>query len=348
MFVPSALAVDPNPSYQDKGDFYLTYKPTSFQGYEDWLKEEKYFEGQITFLNEMFKLPYDVEIVIADSSYDPECEYPNAFYYSVEKEIVICYEYISDTNWKFGDYFDSEYGDNWTTEQLNYSTINVIDHTFYHEMGHALIDIYELPITGPEESVADQFGAYMVLGFLEQEIAQDIMMDTAIDFWLAAEKNPDLTESAFADTHGLNQQRFYDLACWAYGSDPDYHQYMWSSKDWIPENRLQWCEWEYETTMYAWNVLLAPFFKDFSPEFLYNYEDWFYQYVQTQQSQTQLESDPESSAAQQGMVAQESISKVPEWVRNIFIWYGEEKISEDELLNAIKFLVSQGIIKVSP
>ena len=243
--------------------------------------------------------------------------------------------------------FDSEYGDNWTTEQLNYSTINVIDHTFYHEMGHALIDIYELPITGPEERVADQFGAFMVLGFLEQEIAHDIMMDTAIDFWLAAEENPDLTESAFADTHGLNKQRFYDLACWAYGSDPDYHQYMWSSEDWIPEIRLYWCELEYVTTMYAWDILLAPFFKDFSPEFLYNYEDWFYQYMQTQQSQTQLESGPESSA-QKGMVAQESMPKVPDWVRNIFIWYGEEKISEDELLNAIKFLVSQGIIKVSP
>ena len=77
------------------------------------------------------------------------------------------------------------------------------------------------------------------------------------------------------------------------------------------------------------------------------YEDWFYQYLQTQQSQGKLESDPESSA-QQGMVAQKGMSKVPDWVRNIFIWYGEEKISEDELLNAIKFLVNQGIIKVSP
>ena len=214
MLVPSALAVDPNPSYQDKGDFYLTYKPTDyFQAYEDWLKEEQYFENQILFLNETFKLPYDVEIVIADSSYDPDCEYPNAFYF--EREIMICYEYISYTNWKFGDYFNSVYVDDWTTEQLNYSTINVIDHTFYHEMGHALIDIYELPITGPEESVADQFGAYIVLGFTEGEIAQDVMMDTAIDFWLAAEVNPDLTESAFAGTHALNQQRFYDLACWA-------------------------------------------------------------------------------------------------------------------------------------
>lgn len=37
-------------------------------------------------------------------------------------------------------------------------------------------------------------------------------------------------------------------------------------------------------------------------------------------------------------------SKIPEWVRNIFVWYGENQISEDELLNAIKFLVENKII----
>ena len=43
---------------------------------------------------------------------------------------------------------------------------------------------------------------------------------------------------------------------------------------------------------------------------------------------------------------QTKIQKVPDWVRNIFIWYSEEQISEDELLNAIKFLVNQGIINL--
>lgn len=41
-----------------------------------------------------------------------------------------------------------------------------------------------------------------------------------------------------------------------------------------------------------------------------------------------------------------SIQKIPDWVRNVFIWYGKDKISEDELLNAIKFLIQQGIIKL--
>ena len=84
MFIPSALAIDPNPSYQDKGDFYLIIEPTeNFKDYEVWLEEEQYFEIQIPFLNETFKLPYDVEILIA------ECNESNAFYF--DREIKICY-----------------------------------------------------------------------------------------------------------------------------------------------------------------------------------------------------------------------------------------------------------------
>ena len=41
---------------------------------------------------------------------------------------------------------------------------------------------------------------------------------------------------------------------------------------------------------------------------------------------------------------QEGIKKIPNWVRNIFVWYASEQISEDELLHTIKYLVQQGII----
>ena len=41
----------------------------------------------------------------------------------------------------------------------------------------------------------------------------------------------------------------------------------------------------------------------------------------------------------------EKISKIPNGVRNIFIWYGQELISEDELLNAIQYLIDTEILK---
>ena len=45
-------------------------------------------------------------------------------------------------------------------------------------------------------------------------------------------------------------------------------------------------------------------------------------------------------------VTEESIQKIPNWVRQIFIWYAAEQITESDLLGAIQFLVQQGIIKL--
>ena len=39
-------------------------------------------------------------------------------------------------------------------------------------------------------------------------------------------------------------------------------------------------------------------------------------------------------------------SKIPDWVKNIFIWYGQGQISEDDVLNAITFLVANQIIQI--
>ena len=253
MFVPSALAVDPNPSYQDKGDFYLIIEPTeNFKEYEVWLEKEQYFELQIPFLNETFKLPYDVGVIVT------ECDEENAWYDPNEKTIVMCYELLHETAWRFANSWDEE-GYEWTDEELSYSWVNVIEGVFYHEVGHALIAIYDLPTTGPEESVADQFSAYILLEFPYEDdptnsLGQDAMSDTAWDYQLRAQEYPNLTESAFADTHALDQQRFYDLACWAYGSDPNYNQYM-IDYNWIPEHRLVWCEGEYYNGVYAWDML---------------------------------------------------------------------------------------------
>ena len=39
-------------------------------------------------------------------------------------------------------------------------------------------------------------------------------------------------------------------------------------------------------------------------------------------------------------------SKIPEWVRNVFVWYAENSISENELLQALQYLINQNIIQV--
>ena len=54
--------------------------------------------------------------------------------------------------------------------------------------------------------------------------------------------------------------------------------------------------------------------------------------------------DDDTNITQNSSVNQ--TQKIPSWAKNIFIWYGQDKISEDELLTAIEFLVNDGLIKI--
>ena len=44
--------------------------------------------------------------------------------------------------------------------------------------------------------------------------------------------------------------------------------------------------------------------------------------------------------------SEEPESKIPSWVHDIFVWYAEEEISENELLSAIEYLISEEILNV--
>lgn len=63
-----------------------------------------------------------------------------------------------------------------------------------------------------------------------------------------------------------------------------------------------------------------------------------------------MESYPRQCKTIDGKIFVEEVKiserKIPEWVRNIFVWYAQDQVSEEELLNAIKFLVQQDIIKL--
>lgn len=45
-----------------------------------------------------------------------------------------------------------------------------------------------------------------------------------------------------------------------------------------------------------------------------------------------------------GMLFQSSYAAVPDWIKNTAKWYGEDKISEKEFLNAIRYLINNGVM----
>ena len=54
--------------------------------------------------------------------------------------------------------------------------------------------------------------------------------------------------------------------------------------------------------------------------------------------------DDDTNITQNSSITQ--TPKIPSWAKNIFVWYGQDKVSEDELLNAIEFLLNDGLIRI--
>ena len=127
---------------------------------------------------------------------------------------------------------------------------------FYHEVGHVLIDVLNLPVLGPEESSADTFAALMIDGLWDEQAAVDIAVNTARGFELydADYKNRGFETSAW-DTHGLEMQRYYQLVCLMYGADPEGREYLVADLQ-LPDDRAGFCADEFLLASDGWRNAL--------------------------------------------------------------------------------------------
>jgi hypothetical protein len=92
-----------------------------------------------------------------------------------------------------------------------------------HEFGHAVFDIFDIPVFGREEDAADQFATYIMLQFGDDR-AHRLVTGAAFSY-RAFIKNHKQKPSVsvplltFSSDHGAPEQRFYNLLCLAYGYD---------------------------------------------------------------------------------------------------------------------------------
>ena len=54
--------------------------------------------------------------------------------------------------------------------------------------------------------------------------------------------------------------------------------------------------------------------------------------------------EPAESTEEVELITEES--EIPDWIRDIFVWYAEGTITETDLLSALQYLINQGIIDV--
>jgi hypothetical protein len=128
-----------------------------------------------------------------------------------------------------------------------------------HEVGHAVFDMLQVPIFGREEDAADQFSAYILLHFAPAD-AQRLILGVAFlgakEAKEAQEKAPEI--KAFADSHGLPAQRYFNVLCIAYGFDQKAYAGALSIGK-LPEGRAEGCADEYTVLARAFRKLISPY-----------------------------------------------------------------------------------------
>lgn len=130
----------------------------------------------------------------------------------------------------------------------------------HHEIGHALVDQFGLPVIGQEEDAVDAFATLMVLETYDEPAP--ILLDAAAT-WFAFDRIFTAAggQHAFYDEHDLDIQRAYRILCIAHGYDTDTFVEE-ARKRAIPEERLETCEYDAALALESWDLLLADTLRD--------------------------------------------------------------------------------------
>lgn len=124
---------------------------------------------------------------------------------------------------------------------------------FYHELGHALIDVMQMPVFGQEEDAADVASILLIDHLFEPESALEMAYDVANGFWAEAVVNAG-EPVAYWGVHGPDEQRFYNTVCIFYGGDPETRDDFAEDME-LPEERAEYCVEEYELAADSWGAV---------------------------------------------------------------------------------------------
>lgn len=198
----------------------------------------------------LFALPRPLRYVTT------ECGEFGAFYHPASAEVVLCYETLRTLHERGQEHGQALGigGDH----ALRYVLANV-RFIVLHETGHGLVQLLDLPVTGRQEDAVDQLAAILMLRFsgLEETPREVIGNLRLAANWMLSRSTGAYSLDAYADEHALGEQRYFNLQCLIYGTDPQGFAGMVEAGD-LTAARAAVCPRESRMATRAWLRLLLP------------------------------------------------------------------------------------------
>jgi hypothetical protein len=221
------------------GAFTVSYERTAnadFHRAGEIFNASQTLESLAQGFSESLVLPHDVPVFVT------ECGEANAYYDPNNQRILLCYDLLAE-------FVNGAMKLELPEEERDDFVVGAGSAFLIHEMGHALVRILDLPITGREEDAVDDLAATTLLGQGESGIEAAYSFAGFWGLW------GDEVGGTQWGEHSLPLQRMYRTYCLIYGSDMQNHEHLLET---LPSDRAARCPSEYQRISSSWARILDP------------------------------------------------------------------------------------------
>jgi len=209
---------------------------------QEWMVKNSIIENLLKTVNQEIKVEEKLLVVVGNGDY--------VHYNPEEREIVITYDFIIEVRKRFKNEYKKEWG---------IYAKDAIEHTFYHELGHALVDLLNIPVLGKEEDAVDDFGVIMLI--FTNEDGEERAISAAELFFMEGLEVEEFSSEDLMDEHSLDDQRGYRSLSLVYGSDPENYENIAEDLNMDEDMRIMSQEM-FEQQSINWLRLLKPHLKN--------------------------------------------------------------------------------------
>lgn len=131
--------------------------------------------------------------------------------------------------------------------------------TMYHEIGHMLVDVFDVPVLGKEEDAVDALATIWLLTDDSDDDSWNALIDAAAGWYYNGVKSTGsgVDDFSYSSDHSLDIQRAYAMVCMMVGAVPDVFDDTADNYE-ISEDRQEDCAYTYGQAASSWQKLLSP------------------------------------------------------------------------------------------